>query len=128
MAYDVNISNSKQFVLNDTKYAVAMVPDEEWGYALGLFQSTAAGWNCIPPMIQTFVDNDAVLAKGSVSGYINSMLPAINDRIKLLLAVKKPDVTNKPACVGYDFSLDLDFDKDNLAVKLNKQPPLSHTK
>ena len=40
--------------------------------------------------------------------------------------IPRPDLSDKPACVGYDLALDVVFDPATLSFALNKTPPLSH--
>lgn len=135
MGYNISKSNSKQFKVDDDKlcFGVAL---GEMGYDFGLYRLTANGeWTCPiwgneNGMIAWNLTSDEIMAHGSVANYIKAQLPLMQAKLSRYLgaALVKPDPADKPGCVGYDLSLDVDFDPASLAFSLNKEPPLSHAR
>ena len=134
MGYPVSKGNSIQFTVGDEKLAYAVVFDDFVGaYYFGLFRWTGSDWQC--PVfgdengyIDENLTSDFIMRYGSVANFIITRLQPMQEKLKRYVngSVPKPPIENKPECVGYDLSKDLNFDPVNLAFALNKEPPLSH--
>lgn len=135
MAYPVGRSNSVQFRIDDERLAFAVVPDD-FGYCFGLFRLTdSMGWICPVfdeenGMLEWNLTNEKIMSHGSVAKFIESQFPVMQAKLSRYVGATliRPDFNNKPACVGYDLALDVNFDAKTLAFSLNKEPPLSHAR
>ena len=134
MAYAVSKSNSIQFVVDDEKLCFAVVPDD-FGPIFGLFRLTDQGWTC--PVfgdengaIDWNLTNEKIMSYGTVAEFIKAQFPVMQGKLQRYIGatLTKPDESNKPACVGYDFALDVKYDPVAQSFSLNKEPPLSHAR
>ena len=138
MGWPVNSSNSKKFMVDGVEYALACMPDADIGgvYTLGIFFKTPAGdWNCpVTPdsngILDNALTNEKIMATGSTANYIQSVLPLATARLKQLLAIVKPDIGDKGACVGYDFAYPncINYEPTTMTFSLAMTPPLPHAK
>lgn len=135
MAYTVRPEEGLKVSFEGQQYALAVeLPgggEDDAGYLVAIYRRGNDGWYIVPPVIDTWLRNDEIMAHGSVSGYLRDvLLPKASEHIRAILRppVPKPDIEDKAACVAYDLALDVDFDADTLTFKLNKDPPLSHAR
>lgn len=131
MSYAVTSSNSLQFTAHGRKLAVGVVYDDG-PYVFGLFHQMADGswqipvgqdWNGI---VDSSLTTAKVMSYGTVYGFISQHFAALEDKIQRYFAATKPDFTDKPACVGYDLALDVEFDPATGKFSFLRNPPLSH--
>ncbi len=135
MAYTVRPEEGLKFTFEGQQYALAVeLPggnEEDADYVVAIYRKVSDGWNIVPPVLDTWLRDEEIMAHGSVANYMkNVLLPAATARIREILrpTIPKPDVNDKAACVGYDLALDVDFDPETLTFRLNKEPPLSHAR
>ena len=135
MAYTVRPEEGLKFSFEGQQYAIAVelpgAGEEDAGYLVAIYRRGGDGWYIVPPVLDTWLRNDEIMAHGSVANYLRDvLLPKASEHIRAILRppVPKPDIEDKAACVAYDLALDVDFDADTLTFKLNKDPPLSHAR
>lgn len=135
MGYAVSKNNSLRFEVDGEKLAFAVAPSE-FGYDFGLFALTGAGewvvraWGDETSVIAWNLTSEQVMAHGSVANYLLANFPVMKGKLERYIGAQKPkpDQGDKPACVGYDLALDVEFDPLLLSFSLNKEPPLSHAR
>lgn len=135
MAYIVRPEEGLKFSFEGQQYALAVeLPgggEEDAYYVVAIYRRVGDGWNIVPPVLDTWLRDEEIMAHGSVANYLRDvLLPAATARIREILrpTIPKPDVNDKAACVAYDLALDVAFDPATLAFSLNKTPPLSHAR
>lgn len=135
MGYNIGKGNAKQFKIDGETLAFG-IADDEFGSYFGLFRRTDTGewvipiWGTTNGLLDSDLTNADIMAHGSVAAFITAQFPRMQAKLQDYLggSITKPDPANKPACVGYDLALDVDFDPATLSFALNKEPPLSHAR
>lgn len=135
MAYTVRPEEGLKFSVDGQQYALAVeLPgggEEDAYYVVAIYRRGSDGWNIVPPVLDTWLRDEEIMAHGSVANYLRDvLLPAATVRIREILRppLPKPDMNDKAACVAYDLAMDVDFDPETLTFRLNKEPPLSHAR
>lgn len=118
----------KKFKFQGVDYCLGVATDDDI-WTLTLFYQMAGQWMGIGPYLHDGMTNEDIMSHGSVSAYIEAMLPRAAAMLQKHIALPdKPDHVNKPACVAYDLALDVEFNPDTMTFALNKAPPLSHAR
>lgn len=129
MGWPINNSNSFQFKVGADQFALGMLFNEfDDAYILGLFRLIGSEWIQVKPIAKE-ITSATVMAAGSVSAYILAQLPIATAALHAYLLPVKPDVNDKPACVGYDFAFPGCIAiNENLTFSLAMNPPLPHAR
>lgn len=118
----------KRFKLDGESYCLGVAEDDLGMCVVAIYKSVGGQWIAQTPVLQDNVRSSEIMDYGSVSGYLNWLLPKASEFLRNRMIPPKPNQADKPACVGYDLALDVDFDPDTMSFALNKQPPLSHAR
>lgn len=118
----------KRFKLDNTDYCLGIAEDDIGMRVLAIYYRSGAQWMAMLPVLADNVSNEDIMAVGSVSAYLATMLPKAAAQIRNHALPDKPPQGDKPSCVAYDLAMDVNFDPVALTFSLNKLPPLSHAR
>lgn len=118
----------KRFKLDSESYCLGVAEDDLGMRVVAIYKNVGGQWVALTPVLQDNVQCSEIMDYGSVSGYLNWLLPRASEFLRNRMIAPKPEPSDKIACVGYDLALDVDFNPDTMSFALNKQPPLSHAR
>lgn len=129
MSWNIRPNMALFFEFDKEELALAVAENADDGsMTFAIFHKINGMFYAIPPFILDNLTNELILSKGTVSQFLEFYLPTATELLQNYFGLinQPPQITNKPACVGWDLAKAVVFDSKALEFVLDSARPLPH--